>query len=238
MKNKQDKIIAIGDTHGRSIWKKIVEKNKDASKIIFLGDYFDSFDISFEEQMTNFLSILDYKKKNPEKVVLLFANHEYHYMRDYSNDSYSGYQEEHLLQIETVLKKAIEEDLLKIAHMEKGYLFTHAGLTKTWMENNKIKGGVAAQINLLFKNNPNVFKFTPSTTLDHYGDSITQGPIWVRPRALLSDLPEGFKQVVGHTHQTEITDDLSGKVFFIDVLDNCNQYLIINDGEPSVGTLK
>ena len=38
------KTITIGDTHGRSKWKNIVEKEKDADKIIFIGDYFDAKD--------------------------------------------------------------------------------------------------------------------------------------------------------------------------------------------------
>ena len=35
------KTIIIGDIHGRSVWKQIVEKEKDAHQIVFLGDYFD-----------------------------------------------------------------------------------------------------------------------------------------------------------------------------------------------------
>jgi predicted phosphodiesterase len=38
------KLIALGDTHGRSKWKEIVEKENDADKIIFIGDYFDAKD--------------------------------------------------------------------------------------------------------------------------------------------------------------------------------------------------
>ena len=38
------KYILIGDIHGRTQWKKIVEKEKDADKFIFLGDYFDPYD--------------------------------------------------------------------------------------------------------------------------------------------------------------------------------------------------
>ena len=39
------KVIVLGDTHGRDIWKKIVEANPDADLFIFIGDYFDSFNI-------------------------------------------------------------------------------------------------------------------------------------------------------------------------------------------------
>ena len=38
------KTIAIGDIHGLSIWKDIINK-ENPDKVIFIGDYFDSFDI-------------------------------------------------------------------------------------------------------------------------------------------------------------------------------------------------
>lgn len=34
------KTIALGDTHGRLKWKEILEKNKDADKVIFIGELF------------------------------------------------------------------------------------------------------------------------------------------------------------------------------------------------------
>ena len=39
------KTIYIGDIHGRDVWEEIVEKHDDADNIVFIGDYFDSFDI-------------------------------------------------------------------------------------------------------------------------------------------------------------------------------------------------
>lgn len=38
------KIIAIGDTHGKSVWKEVVNKELDnCDKFIFIGDYFDCY---------------------------------------------------------------------------------------------------------------------------------------------------------------------------------------------------
>ena len=48
-----NKTIIIGDVHGRDQWKQIVAQEKDADTVIFLGDYFDSFNISAVEQMHN-----------------------------------------------------------------------------------------------------------------------------------------------------------------------------------------
>ena len=38
------KTIVIGDIHGRDVWKEIVFQEQ-ADRVIFIGDYFDSFDI-------------------------------------------------------------------------------------------------------------------------------------------------------------------------------------------------
>ena len=39
------KLVAIGDIHGRDIWKQIVE-TEQPNTVVFVGDYFDSFDKS------------------------------------------------------------------------------------------------------------------------------------------------------------------------------------------------
>jgi predicted MPP superfamily phosphohydrolase len=238
MKNKQYKIIALGDTHGTNKWKKIVKANKDADKIVFLGDYFDSFDIPFSEQYKNFIEILTLKKEQPDKVVLLLGNHEYHYMSKYSYDRYSGHQLHYTGKIEEILTDAIKDGSIQIAYQNDGYLFTHAGVTKEWYENNMLNKDdtIANNINALFDVNPSAFKFTPSSGLDNYGDSITQSPIWVRPRALQSNKIDGLKQVVGHTHQKKI--DISGDIIFIDTIEFGNEYLLINNGIPKVGIIE
>jgi len=89
MKKIQHKIIVLGDTHGRSKWKEVLRKEPDATKVVFLGDYFDSFDIPFEEQVENFTNILALKKEDPDKIVLLLGNHDFQYL-PYVTEHYSG----------------------------------------------------------------------------------------------------------------------------------------------------
>ncbi len=48
------KLVVISDVHGRAVWKEIVAQNEHIDKFIFLGDYFDSFDIAANEQIVNF----------------------------------------------------------------------------------------------------------------------------------------------------------------------------------------
>ena len=48
--------IFLGDTHGRATWKDIITK-ENPDRVVFIGDYFDSFDIEPAEQMFNFKEI-------------------------------------------------------------------------------------------------------------------------------------------------------------------------------------
>jgi predicted phosphodiesterase len=234
MNKKTNKVIILGDTHGRNSWEKIDKET--ASKVIFLGDYFDSFNIPFQEQWDNFCNILDYKKDNPDKVILLLGNHDYHYLWT-TNEHYSGYQPENRNQIAACLDAEIEDGNIQICYVFNDFLFSHAGVTKEWYENNIInKTNIRDDINNLFKTNRDAFKFTPSNPMDNYGDSITQSPIWVRPRALLSNKVDGFTQVVGHTHQQNI--EINNDVIFIDTLEYGDEYLIINKNIPEIGIIE
>lgn len=67
------KIIVISDTHGRDLWKDQVKEPADM--YIFIGDYFDSFDIDGQTQIDNFKDILTFYQENKDKVVLLAGNH-------------------------------------------------------------------------------------------------------------------------------------------------------------------
>jgi len=51
------KTIVLGDTHGRGIWQLIVQR-ENPDKVIFIGDYWDSFDIPFLDQMYKFKQIV------------------------------------------------------------------------------------------------------------------------------------------------------------------------------------
>jgi predicted phosphodiesterase len=75
------KIICIGDIHGRDCWVKILEQNPDADLFVFEGDYFDSFTIPALEQINNFKLILKFRDENPNKVIMLFGNHDFHYTK-------------------------------------------------------------------------------------------------------------------------------------------------------------
>ena len=137
-----EKIIIIGDLHGRIIWKKIVEDNPDANLFIFMGDYFDSFDIGTMEQMHNFRDIIAFRKDNPDKVITLLGNHDYHYTSGCIG-SYSGFDYSIMFNMRLELDDLIKEGVLIMAHQIGNYLFTHAGVTT---ECRKVIRDVSCQI--------------------------------------------------------------------------------------------
>lgn len=63
-------ITIIPDIHGRVFWKKAVDSASKDDTIVFFGDYLDMY----------WVDSLDFKKSNPERVVLLLGNHDCEYM--------------------------------------------------------------------------------------------------------------------------------------------------------------
>lgn len=233
------RIIKISDLHGKNIWERIVKKEEaTADKIIFDGDYFDSFNIPFIYQMDNFNKIIAYKKANPDKVVLLFGNHDFHYLRA-AHEDYSGYQFFKALEIQEVIEAAIKEGLIQMCYVNDIHLFIHAGLSKTWSAKNlpdiQKNNNVEDSINQLFIENPTAFGWVRDKYryTDPYGDNIYQGPLWIRPKSIVKDKIDGFVQIVGHTHHKKLI--LSNDVIFTDVFDSVNEYLILDDRIQSVG---
>lgn len=212
------KIVAIGDIHGRDIWKKIVQK-EEYNHLVFIGDYFDSYDISPKSQIENFRDIMTYKKKS-KKVTCLIGNHDYHYV--YSHQRYSGFQFNHSIIIGEILKENIHN--LQMSHMILNYLFTHAGVSKEWCKKYKIDTTSIDNINLgindQFKYKPNSFEHNG---YDPYGDHPQSSPIWIRPNSLIFSGVD-YTQIVGHTN--DYIRSYKDKIYFIDSLP---QYLVIED---------
>ncbi len=227
------KIVAIGDIHGSAAWKPIVEK-ETCDKLVFIGDYFDTFDpVSPQRQKDNFKDILALKKAEPDKVILLFGNHDYHYLNT-TDEQYSGFMTEQKTDIAELLQPAIEADLLQMCFVWENLLFTHAGVTKTWCQNNDVDtDSLEISLNDLLKYRPNAFRFTSGRNHSPYGDDVEQSPIWVRPRSLRRDGIDGYIQVVGHTEQKRLT--IADDIIIIDALPTSGEYLVWQDGEVGVG---
>lgn len=225
------KLIALGDLHGRSTWKTIAAKS-DYGKIIFIGDYFDTHEnISPQQQKENFKDVIAFKKEYPGRVVLLFGNHDFHYMRT-AGERYSGFQPLYQADFQQLIHDALDEKLFQMCFVFEKILFVHAGLTKTWCAAHGIDmKNPEEPLNHLFSTQPEAFRFAMGKNSDLSGDDITQSPIWVRPKSLLQDKIDDYIQVVGHTRQKKIT--INDGIVLIDTLGTSGEYLKIEDGKIS-----
>lgn len=224
------KIVALGDTHGRSKWKEIVVEQKDADMIVFIGDYFDAKDggYSANRQIENFKEIVQFKRDNPSKVVLLIGNHDFHYLNGV-NETYSSYQFGYAKDINSVLQPAVDEGLLQMCYQYSSYFFSHAGLTKTWSNNNGIDmNNLEDSVNELFRNDITKFKFTMGDNGSYGGNDITQTPIWVRPQSLVKDMVDDIICIVGHTQVKGVTVMEEDNLILIDCLGTSDEYLVLD----------
>ena len=240
------KTVVIGDVHGRSLWKLIVNQ-ENPDRVIFIGDYFDSFEISGVEQIQNFKEIIEYKEKSGKEVIMLVGNHDHHYYPEVGYTGTSGYQS----RISPSINQVIDENRqhLQIAYSFDEFLFTHAGVSPTFMdgefgEEGWVEDNVVELLNDLFKYKPKSFDFNGT---DPYGDNTYQTPIWIRPKSLMAvnkkhnkGLKKKYIQVVGHTHVKKLDlvgsqKSAGGRYYLIDCQESTGEYLVIQDGELSVG---
>jgi hypothetical protein len=86
-------------------------------------------------------------------------------------------------------------ELTQWVHIEGDVVFSHAGISKVWMENvglddvNKINDLPPSEI----------FGFNGKMS-DYTGESSTQPPTWIRPHTLVDCGYKGVIHVVGHTN--------------------------------------
>ena len=252
------KTLVLGDTHGRQIWKMAI-KQEAPDRVIFIGDYFDSFDIQGIDQLRNFEDILDLKKgsftidgitkKDTLEVILLIGNHDHHYFPEIGNTGTSGFQNRMAITFGHLLNE--NRDLLQMAYQLDEFLFSHTGISPEFMD--MIFGAdgwkietVTEQVNELFHHRPQAFQFYGT---DPYGNNTYQTPIWIRPQSLMKankknpkSLQKKYVQVIGHTEVKKIDLTFSkkaagGRYYFIDCLGTNGEYLIIENSIIKVGRL-
>jgi hypothetical protein len=247
---KMCKILSIGDIHGRSVWKDklfgsynafeqwVHERSvgagevmadtypiNDYEKIIFVGDYVDSFTVGNAEMLKNLEDIIELKKAYPEKIVLLLGNHDVQYIQ--TDQWCSGFRPEMKHDFGKLFNDNI--DLFQMAYYaelpvhegrkNRKILWTHAGVTGGWLKqiegvfrNEKHKKHVilreyyGARIDEMIQvawelRLPSIFNVDG----DSGGMCQWAGPIWVRPRMLQWEAIEGYDQIVGHTPKPRIT---------------------------------
>ena len=200
-------MIIIPDVHGRVFWKEIVKNSED--KIIFLGDYVDPYpgeNISLIGALDNLSEIIDYKKSNPSKVILLLGNHDFMYM----DSEHNKYSCRHDFENEPKITKLLmnNRDLFQMNYSievkNKLYIFSHAGILKPWIEKYKnLFGefpGSLDKINELYKKwDPEFISSLLEISYYRGGWSDFGSMIWSDVREHSVSCEENVYQIFGHT---------------------------------------
>jgi len=224
------KHIFIGDLHGRELWKIIDPKEHD--KIVFLGDYVDSFDLTDRTIVNNLLDIIEFKKSYTDKVVLLWGNHDIQYF-DFNNGNCSGYRPTCAAALRTIFNSNAE--LFQVAYECKDVLATHAGICEGWYEYSykthvekryPEEYSISEILNDAFKGkNESLLEIGKKRGGWHH----VGGPFWADSRDL-NKLPDfGYKQVVGHNQMEKITERNDGNIVFVDCNWNHEEFLLVED---------
>lgn len=233
------KILAISDLHGRTIWKEAEFNAYD--QVVFLGDFVDSHVVDDETIYNNLFEIIQSKRRQPDKFILLVGNHDAQYIH-FPHYRCSGFRAWAQPALSDLFKQ--HESLFDVAYQHGAYLFTHAGVTNKWLRQLLIKTGhgsiaitpaynLAGLLNdvhrqpLAFRNL--LFEVGPKRG----GYDAFSGPIWADRSETKIDYLIGFQQVVGHTPVSEFITLKGefGSITYTDVLQTKTAFyeLIIPD---------
>lgn len=226
------KIVVFGDIHGRPFWRDIIEK-ENPDKVIFLGDYVSTHeDYTGDQQFSNLVDILDEKEVWGDNMILLRGNHDLQHL-GYSWAECSGLYKSVSYYMATLDFKPEFLAKTKWIHIEEingeNYIFSHAGISRTWLEYSNIK-----EVDNINNCDPDErFGFSPSRFSDYSGESPTQPCTWIRPQTLIEVAVPGYNQVVGHTPIKKITKFKMENNKDLWLCDNLGEkeYLVIEDGE-------
>lgn len=233
-----NKLYICGDIHGRDFYKPLL--NVKDFPIIFLGDYLDPYsyeEITDKHAIENFEEIIDFAKSN-DNVTLLAGNHCESWI--WSPMGFERTNVKYWNKLHELYRDNIK--LFKPCLKKYGVLFTHAGVSKGWID----------MINRDFESKESSFRLTQDnidvyirnefekelefdTVVQHMWDSYLYSPIFCIGQARCGDAlyggpfwsdfsneywdPDGWNliQIFGHT-QRQITGTLgiNGNGYCID----------------------
>jgi len=237
------KILIIGDIHGKDDWKWILEKIDLFDKIIFVGDYVDSFTRPSKVIKQNLYELILLKRKYMDKVFFLLGNHDYAYVFCKSNTS--GFRSMDYLDIKEIFDRNwrlfdvawgyYSENKLDKNGMPQYTLITHAGLTQSYKSNfiDKLYQNPDSLLSKLYPTKDEYNNAPLHEILNYLKDNLsalwfigsvrggiydTGSIIWADKKELIKDRHIGINQIVGHTpsYYIDINEKNGDNIYFID----------------------
>ena len=236
-----NKVLVIPDIHCRTFWKEPCKHIENFEKVIFLGDYLDPYGfegLTFEDGIKNLKEIIQLKKDNMDKVVLLYGNHDCPYAFEEYYD-FSDYHSRHSKEYHDEVHQIFEENknLFKFAFVVNDIIFTHAGIESEWLDriikcNSTDANVICKEINDLI-HIPHGLRKLYYITSARDGMDRCRSCIWTDVYNMMWDVDSitspdtiikpihNIKQVFGHTIQAFY--DKNGKIVFGNAIEfrNC-----------------
>jgi hypothetical protein len=216
------KTVSIGDTHGAAAADAVLAIIETHDKFIFAGDYVDSFEFDNSTVIKNLLDIIDLKIKYPDKIILLWGNHDVHYLL---GDHYSsGHRPEMHKDLNRIFLS--HERLFRMSFQINDFLWTHAGINSLWFQkrfrfrsSDDKQSTISDLLNQAF-----ISRYPPLFDVGYHrgGRYETGGPFWCDKNELRSRSIKGFNQITGHNRvkNIEILKSDDHEVILIDQLGN------------------
>ena len=220
------RIISVGDLHGRNVTEDVRGLIDQCDKMVFMGDYVDSEEHTDQEILDCLRSVISFKMDFPDKVELLYGNHDVQYLYGYKRHGCSGYRP----QMDLILHSEFEchRDLFKLAFQHEDWIWTHAGVHDGWwLFSFKYSHGltsIADELNLAFLNKEDAI-FDVGHRRGGYKD--VGGPLWCDRNELINAPLKGYNQVVGHTKREYIErfHYKNHEIVFADALHNDEKFV-------------
>jgi predicted MPP superfamily phosphohydrolase len=250
------KVLFIGDIHGKTDWRWIITQIHQFDKVVFIGDYVDSFSHTSKDIEDNLLEIIEFKLKHKNKVVILLGNHDYAYV--FGKFGTSGFRQEEYFDWKELFEK--NWDLFDVAWGYKSKtklnskglpqytLATHAGLTQTfktyYIDNEFETEGTI--LNRMYDDKED-YVLSPLHEILNYtkdninlmwtvgyvrgGASKTGSVVWADKSEVLKDRYVGINQVIGHSasYFVEISEKAGDNIYCIDKRSDESTFYLVLD---------
>lgn len=187
--------LIVPDIHERvDLLKEFIEPRiAIADRVVFLGDYFDKFGLSYWEEMLSWLLV---RIEDP-KFTFHLGNHDVHYLFTHQWFTCSGYERYKRGPIRNALLPHLSK--FRVESIVGNYLCSHAGWAKgmlKWRSSAAIADAIEKAAN---------GEFHPiwGAGIARGGNQPTGGPLWLDWKHEF-DAPEGLNQIVGHTQDPDV----------------------------------